>query len=46
VGRKVVYPKPLLDTPAIIFLRKDVAKGHMRHGANEKRDRAHNHVVT
>jgi hypothetical protein len=45
VGRKVVNPKPLLDAPTIALLRKDVARGHMRQGANEKRAHTHNHVV-
>jgi hypothetical protein len=42
----VVDPKPLLDVPAIILLCKDVARGHMRQGANVKRARARNHLVT
>jgi hypothetical protein len=33
----VVDPKPLLGAPAIMCLRKDLARGHMRQGANEKR---------
>jgi hypothetical protein len=37
VGRKVVDPKPLLGVPTIVRLRKDLARGHMRQGANEKR---------
>jgi hypothetical protein len=45
-GEKQVDPKPLLDVPAIIHLRKDVARGHMRQGANEKRAHARNYVVT
>jgi hypothetical protein len=45
VGREAVNPKPLLDIHTIIRLCKDVARGHMRQEANEKRARARNHVV-
>jgi hypothetical protein len=33
-GGKWVDPKPLLGAPAIVRLRKDIARGHMQEGAN------------